>query len=44
MSLIKAGMCSLKNEVNIQIVNVVSVSVVGILYWCFGHGLIHVSE
>ncbi len=35
----ESGMCSMKNEVNILIKNVVDVAVGGITFWAFGYGI-----
>lgn len=33
-------MCTLKNEVNILIKNVIDVVLGGMLFWCFGYGIV----
>ncbi|XP_059088618.1 putative ammonium transporter 2 [Tigriopus californicus] len=39
-ALIESGMCSMKNEVNIMVKNIVDVALGGFTFWCFGYGLV----
>ena len=38
-ALIESGMCSMKNEVNILVKNVLDVFLGGLVFWAFGYGL-----
>ena len=38
--LIESGMCSMKNEVNILVKNIVDVAVGGFVFWAVGYGLV----